>query len=80
MVRRIWRSPQMVKLVEQLNKAHPESPIFRNTHEKPYSGGGVTMMMYNLRLRLQNRTPPIELPEGLSVYGLRHTFATQVIV
>jgi integrase len=51
-----------------------------NTHDNPYSGDGVTMMMFKLRLRLKNRTPPIELPQGLSVYGLRHTFATQFIV
>jgi integrase len=79
-VRRIWLNPKMVKLVERLNKEHPEGPIFRNTHDKPYSGDGVTMMMYKLRERLKNRKPPIELPEGLSVYGLRHTFATQFIV
>lgn len=80
MVRRIWLSPQMVTLVERLNKEHPEGPIFRNTHGKPYSGDGVTMMMFKLRLRLKSRTPPIELPASLSVYGLRHTFATQFIV
>lgn len=79
-VRRIWLSPQMVKLVERLNKEHPEGPIFVNTKGRPYSGDTVTMMMFKVRLRLAKRKPPINLPEGLSVYGLRHTFATQFIV
>jgi integrase len=79
-VRRIWLSPQMVQLVERLNEEHPEGPIFVNTKGRPYSGDTVTMMMYKLRERLKRRKPPVLLPEGLSVYGLRHTFATQFIV
>lgn len=80
MVRRIWLSPQMVTLVERLNQEHPDGPIFRNMHDTPYTSDSVTMTMFKLRERLKKRTPPIELPAGLSVYGLRHTFATQFIV
>jgi integrase len=79
-VRRIWLSPQMVELVERLNKEHPEGPIFVNTKDRPYSGDTVTMMLFKLKLRLKKRKPPILLPENLTVYGLRHTFATQFIV
>jgi integrase len=80
MVRRIWPSPQMVTMVERLNQEHPDGPIFRNMNDKPYTGDGVTMTMFKLRERLKKQRPPIELPVGLSVYGLRHTFATQFIV
>jgi len=79
-VRRVWLSPQAVALVERLNKEHPVGPIFCNTKGKPYSGDTVTMMRFKLRERLKTRTPPTLLPDGLSVYGLRHTFATQFIV
>ena len=37
------------------------------------------MMMFKLKERLQNRMPPINLPASLTVYGLRHTFATNFI-
>jgi len=79
-VRRIWLSPQMVEMVERLNKEHPEGPIFVNTKDRKYSGDAVTMMLFKLKLRLKKRKPPILLPEDLTVYGLRHTFATQFIV
>ena len=79
-VRRIWLSPQMVKLVERLNKEHPEGPIFVNTKGRKYSGDAVTMMLFKLKIRLKKRKPPILLPDDLTVYGLRHTFATQFIV
>jgi integrase len=77
--KRIWLNPQMVKLVERLNRENPEGPIFLNMHGGPYSGDAVTMMMFKLKERLQNRKPPINLPASLTVYGLRHTFATNFI-
>lgn len=76
-VRRIWLNPQMIKLVERLNRLRPQGPIFVNTKGKPYSGDALTMMMTKLRLRLENKG--IELPPGICVYGLRHSFATTFI-
>ena len=76
---RIRLSPPMVEIVERLNAEHPTGPIFRNTEDTPYSGDVVTMMLFKLRRRLLKRTPPVVLPEGLRVYGLRHTFATAFI-
>ncbi len=76
-VRRIWLNPQMIKLVERLNREHPHGPIFRNTKGTPYGGDVLTMMMFKLRLRLQRKG--IELPAGICVYGLRHSFATTFI-
>ncbi|MCI0458328.1 MAG: site-specific integrase [Gemmataceae bacterium] len=79
-VRRIWLPPQMVALVERLGREYPEGPIFRNTKGKPYTPDVITMTMFKLRQRLKRRQPPVLLPEGLTVYGLRHTFATRFIV
>lgn len=73
-VRRVWLPPQAVKLVEKLNKKWPEGPIFRNSKGKAYTGDVVTMMMFKLKRRVP------ALPPGLTVYGLRHTFATRFIV
>jgi integrase len=77
-VRRIWLAPSMIELVERLNAQWPEGPIFRNTKGKPYSPDVITMTMFKLRLRLKKKG--LRLPEGITVYGLRHTFATRFIV
>lgn len=77
-VRRIWLPPQAVELVERLNREWPEGPVVRNTKGKPYTADTVTMMLFKLRLRLKKKG--IELPEGLTVYGLRHSFAHNFLV
>jgi integrase len=76
-VKRVWLPPQMIDLVERLNKQWQVGPIFRGRTGQPYSGEVVTMCMYKLRLRLKKQG--IALPEGLTVYGLRHSFATNFI-
>lgn len=68
----------MVAMVEHLNDEWPEGPIFRNTKGKPYNPDVITLMMFKLRLRLKKKG--IELPDGITVSGLRHTFATRFIV
>jgi len=77
-VRRVWLTPEMIEMVERLNKEWPEGPIFRGRSGQPYSGDVITMAMYKLRIRLKEKG--IELPDGLIVYNLRHHFATQFIV
>jgi integrase len=77
-VRRIWLSPAMIKMVERLNGEWPEGPIFRNTKGKPYTADVITMLMFKLRQRLKKKG--ISLADGITVYGLRHTFATRFIV
>lgn len=75
--RRIWLPPAARKIVERLNAEWPTGPIFRNTRGKPYTPDVVTMMMFKVRRRLEKKG--VKLPEGLCVYGLRHTFATNFI-
>jgi integrase len=77
-VKRVWLTPEMIEMVERLNKEWPEGPIFRGRSGQPYSGDVITMAMYKLRIRLKEKG--IELPDGLIVYNLRHHFATQFIV
>jgi integrase len=76
-VKRVWLPPQMIRMVERLNEQWPEGSIFRGRTGKPYTGDVVTMAMCKLRTRLRNKG--IELPDGLTVYGLRHSFATNFI-
>jgi integrase len=77
-VRRIWLSPSMVKLVERLNEEWPEGPIFRTPSGRPFPKEPNTLIMHKLRLRLERQKTP--LPKGISIYGLRHTFATRFLV
>ncbi|HEV3022939.1 MAG TPA: hypothetical protein VGX76_10740 [Pirellulales bacterium] len=77
-VKRVWLTPEMIEMVERLNKEWPEGPIFRGRTGQPYTGDVITMAMYKLRIRLKDKG--IELPDGLIVYNLRHHFATQFIV
>jgi integrase len=76
-VKRVWLPPQMIDMVERLNKQWHVGPIFRGRTGKPYTGDVVTMSMFKLRQRLKEKG--IELPEGLTVYGLRHSFATNFV-
>ena len=77
-VKRIWLPAEMIPIVERLNKEHPTGPIFRNTLGRPYSGDVTTYLFFQLRTRLKKRG--IEVPDGVTMYGLRHTFATRFIV
>jgi integrase len=79
-VKRVWLPPQAVELVERLNKEWPEGPIFRSATGRPISQSVITEMMRYLQGKLLRRDPPIELPKGTIVYGLRHVFATNFIV
>ena len=79
-VRRIWLNPQMVKLVERLNKEHPEGPIFVQ-HQGPQVQRRCRHDdAVQAEAAAQESKAAVLLPEGLTVYGLRHTFATQFIV
>jgi integrase len=77
-VRRIWLSPAVVEMVERLNAAWPEGPIFRTPGGRPFPKEPNTLVLFKLRKRLARMGTP--LPEGISIYGLRHTFATRFLV
>jgi integrase len=74
-VKRIRLLPQAVPLVERLNKARPEGPIFRNSHGDAWTPDTLGVYLYQLRHKFKD-TKKLKWPEGLCLYGLRHTFAT----
>ncbi len=78
-VKRIWLPRQAVKLVERLNRAHPSGPIFRNAHDDPWRPSALGVYMYQLQHKFRE-TRELDWLDGLCVYGLRHSFATNFIV
>lgn len=77
-VKRIWLSPQAVALVKRLNKEHPSGPIFRNSQGQPWNSDALGIYLYQLQHKFKE-TKDLDWPEGLCLYGLRHTFATKFI-
>lgn len=78
-VKRIWLPPQAVELVERLNKLHPEGPIFRHSKGEPWSSATLGVYMYQMQHKFKP-TKNLDWPEqGVCLYGLRHTFATNFI-
>lgn len=77
-VRRIWLSPQVMELVERLNREYPEGPIFRNSKGEPWTPDTLGVYLYQLQHKF-SETKKLAWPEGLCLYGLRHTFATGFI-
>lgn len=65
-------------LVERLNAEHPEGPIFRNSFGKPWDADAPQIYLTNLQVKFQE-TKKLKWQEGLCVYGLRHTFATNFL-
>lgn len=74
-VKRVRLLPQAVPLVERLNKEHPTGPIFRNSQGDPWTPDTLGVYLYQLRHKFK-ATKKLKWPEGLCLYGLRHTFAT----
>jgi integrase len=65
-------------LVERLNAEHPEGPIFRNAFGKPWEPDAPQIYLTNLQVKFKE-TKDLSWPDGLVVYGLRHTFATNFL-
>lgn len=78
-VKRIWLPEQAVRLVQRLNKLHPEGPIFRHSKGEPWSPATLGVYMYQMQHKFKP-TKGLDWPEqGVCLYGLRHTFATNFI-
>lgn len=65
-------------LVERLNVEHPEGPIFRNSFGKPWDADAPQIYLTNLQTKFKE-TKKLTWQEGLVIYGLRHTFATNFL-
>ncbi len=77
-VKRIWLPPQAVVLVEKLNVEHSAGPIFRNAKGQAWNPDALGIYLYQMQHKFK-ATKDLEWPEGLCLYGLRHTFATNFI-
>ncbi len=65
-------------LVERLNAKYPEGPIFRNAKGTPWDADAPQIYLFNLQNKFQH-SKELEWQDGLCVYGLRHTFATNFL-
>lgn len=66
------------QLVERLNKKHPSGPIFRNAYGNPWEPQAPQIYLTNLQNKFK-ATKKLKWQDGLCVYGLRHTFATNFL-
>jgi len=65
-------TPEMVQLTERLIHKYPTGPLFRNTRGQPWTADNIVFNFYLLRKRLGLR-------KGISMYSMRHTFATELL-
>jgi integrase len=77
-VKRVWLNPDMVEMVERLNGEWPEGPIFRSVNGKPFPVDSNYLVLFKLKERLKREGRP--LPDGITLYGLRHTWASRFLV
>jgi integrase len=66
------------ELVERLNASYPEGPIFRNSFGRPWDADAPQIYLTNLQVKFK-ATKKLKWQEGLVIYGLRHTFATNFL-
>jgi integrase len=66
------------ELVERLNGRHPEGPIFRNSFGAPWEADAPQIYLTNMRTKFKE-TKGLKWQDGLCIYGLRHTFATNFL-
>lgn len=71
-------NPESRELVERLNTQYPEGPIFRNAYGEPWNPNAPQIYLTNLQVKFKH-SKDLPWPEGLCVYGLRHTFATNFL-
>ena len=71
-VKRIWLNEQAQELVKRLGEQYPTGKIFRTKYGKNWE-------YRNLLHQFQEVRAKLNLPETITLYGLRHTFATNFI-
>src|SRR5262249_16284987 len=76
--RRVWLPKQAQELALRLNADRPEGPIFRNAAGTPWNSDALQIYLYNM-MHKYKETKSLRWPDGLCVYGLRHSFATDFI-
>jgi integrase len=70
--RRVYLTPTMAALSQELADCHPEGPLFRNTRGLPWTRNAIRIRFRNLRKKLG-------LPKGVVAYAFRHTYITDAL-
>jgi integrase len=76
-VRSVALCPDLVKLTKQLLEMHPTGLLFRNRAGTAWHPGLIDAFVYRLRKRLIKKG--YKLPDKVIPYGMRHSFATDLI-
>lgn len=66
------------KLVERLCEEYPTGPIFRNSKGGHWTSNALQTYLYGLMWKYEPSCK-LEWQEGLVIYGIRHTFATNFL-
>jgi integrase len=67
----VYLTPELASLCEELARKHPEGPLFRTCHGKPWEKSKLVREMIRLRRRAG-------VPHA-TLYGYRHGFATDAL-
>lgn len=76
-VRAVALNPTLATLTRKLLAMYPAGPLFRNWAGTAWTPGLIDAFVYRLRNRLIRRGH--QLPAKVIPYGMRHTFATDLI-
>ncbi len=76
--KRVWLPEPARDLVGKLNAEHPHGPIFLNANGNPGNPDALQIYLYNMMTKFKE-TKKLRWPDGLCVYALRHSFATDFI-
>jgi integrase len=68
----VFLTPELTALCRELAIKHPTGPLFRTAHGQPWPRGTIHKLVYKLRKKLG-------LPDTVTAYGYRHTFATDAL-
>ncbi len=74
-VKHLRLNPQAIALVEEMAAEHAHGPLFPNAHGGAWTPETLYSYLLGLRTKYKD-TKGLYWPEGLCMYGLRHTFAT----
>jgi integrase len=68
----VFLTPELTGLCRELAAKNPTGPLFRTARGQPWPRGTIHKLIFTLRKRLG-------LPNTVTAYGYRHTFATDAL-
>jgi integrase len=76
-IRLVALPPILVTITKKLLELHPTGPLFRNSSGTAWKPGLIDAFVYRVRRRVLKKGH--KLPAKVIPYGMRHTFATDLI-